>query len=204
MFNRIQGGVGGVKWIALVLHHTPTMKKWIKWRDSSSNSKSTQLSVLVTLVQIQSWQSWSMSFSELGDFWLITFFYQLRWCDDTGDNLKDITGNQAIRHQKSPILMNHLPEAAVRGGLTGTLLESRLFHSTSATVVLHCTVPSVQQYRASQHQRTLYMWVPNLGRLTCSTAVAHFYARNTSSDYNVALYPAPQIYGTADLVLLPL
>ena len=129
------------------------------------------------------------------------FFYQL-WCDDTGDNLKDINGNQAIRHQKSPILMNHLPEAAVSGGLTGTLLESRLFHST--TVVLHCAVPSVQQYRASQHQRTLYMWVPNLGRLTCSTAVAHFYARNTSSDYNVALYPAPQIYGTADLVLLPL
>ena len=149
MFNRIQGGVGGVKWIALVLHHTPTMKKWIKWRDS--NSKSTQLSVLVTLVQIQSWswQSWSMRFSELGDFWLIAFFYQL-WCDDTGDNLKDINGNQAIRHQKSPILMNHLPEAAVSGGLTGTLLESRLFHSTSVQLLFY----TIQVCNSTEHHST--------------------------------------------------
>ena len=106
MFNRIQGGVGRAKWIAFVLHHTPTMKKWIKWREV----KTILQSALVTLVQLQSWQSWSLRFSELGDFWWIAFLYQL-WCDDTGDNLKDINGNQAIRHQKSPILMNHLPEA---------------------------------------------------------------------------------------------
>ena len=45
-----------------------------------------------------------------------------------------INDNQAIRqHQKSPVVMNHLPEAAPSGGLTGTLLES------CYTTTLHCT-----------------------------------------------------------------
>ena len=44
-----------------------------------------------------------------------------------------INDNQAIRqHQKSPVVMNHLPEAAPSGGLTGTLLES-------CYTTLHCT-----------------------------------------------------------------
>ena len=150
MFNRIQGGVGCVKWIAHVLHHTPTMKKWIKWRDDTSNSTSIQF-------YNQHWWLWCRSSHDRADQcffrnleifgWLL--FYQL-WCDDTGDNLKDINGNQAIRHQKSPILMNHLPEAAVSGGLTGTLLESRLFHSTS---VLFYTV-QFQVCNITEHHST--------------------------------------------------
>ena len=199
MFNRIQGGVGRAKWIAFVLHHTPTMKKWIKWRDGSSNSKSTQLSVLVTLVQIQSWQSWSMHFLELGDFWLIAFLSTLvRWhwwqferhqwqSSNPTSEITDPNESSAWGGSQWRVNWNSAGEQIV---------------SLYKCVVLHCTVPSVQHYRASQHQRTLYMWVPHLGRLTCSTVVALF--SNTSSDYSVALYPAPQIFGTADLVLLPL
>ena len=204
MFNRIQGGVGRAKWIALVLHHTPTMKKWIKWRDDTSNSTSIQF-------YNQHWWLWCRSshdradqrFSELGDFWLIAFLSTLvRW-----------HWWQFERHQwqsSNPTSEITDPnESSAWGGSQwrvnwNSAGEQIVSLYKCATAVLHC--PSVQHYWASQHQRTLYMWVPNLGRLTCSTAVAHFYAPSTSSDYSVAvaLYPAPKIYGTADLVLLPL
>ena len=162
------------------------MKKWIKWKDGTSNSKSTQLSVLVTLVQLLEIFGW------------LLFLYQLWW--------------QFERHQwqsSNPTSEITDPnESSAWGGSQwrvnwNSAGEQIVSLYKCATAVLHC--PSVQHYWASQHQRTLYMWVPNLGRLTCSTAVAHFYAPSTSSDYSVAvaLYPAPKIYGTADLVLLP-
>ena len=138
------------------------------------------------------------AFSELGVFWLIAFLSTLvRW-----------HWWQFERHQwqsSNPTSEITDPnESSAWGGSQwrvnwNSAGEQIVSLYKCATAVLHC--PSVQHYWASQHQRTLYMWVPNLGRLTCSTAVAHF--SNTSSDYSVALYPAPKNYGTADLVLLP-
>ena len=65
-----------------------------------------------------------------------------------------INDNQAIRqHQKSPVVMNHLPEAAPSGGLTGTLLEScyTTLHCTSIQCAAILTALTTVQCTATVH-----------------------------------------------------